>query len=83
MRFPIEEDFERIMGIPFCRVRDDFLTVVLMKPVIDILLLDRELHGQYGFYEEQGLSMNDVLYAHFSPEDIMILHSMIIPPENE
>ena len=54
-----------------------------MKPVIDILLLDRELHGRYGFYEEQGLSMNDLLYAHFSPEDIMILHSMIIPPENE
>lgn len=78
MKFPIEVDFKRITGVSFGAVRDDFLTVILNRPVMDPSLFDKYLHGRFGKYEERGLSMQDVLDQNFAPEEIHLFEVLLL-----
>ena len=62
------KEFMRLMGFSLYAVLDDFLSVALKRPVIDIERLDFALKGLFGHYEERGLSMNALLKEQFSAE---------------
>lgn len=43
---------------------DSVLTAITKKPCFDIFKFDDFLHSVYGYYEEQGKSMADILHEH-------------------
>ena len=52
-------------SIKFSTFINKNLSILFKKPIIDINKFDDWLHNQYGDYEEQGLSMQDVLTKNY------------------
>ena len=71
------KEFLALTGISLRGVMIDWLSVVSGRPVIDVELLDRALHGIFGHYEERGLTMNDVLQKEYSPEARELINRML------
>lgn len=63
--------------ISFSNYMDKDLTVLFLKPVLDIVKFDNWLHEQYGEYERQGLSMNDLLASKYGESVSMQIRGLL------
>jgi hypothetical protein len=53
--------FHKIFRQHFTDYQDLELTVYFLRPILDLQKFDDWLHGRFGEYEAEGLSMCDVL----------------------
>ena len=58
---------------------DAELTFFMRKAVIDPCKFDEFLHEKFGNYEEQGMSMQDVLEANYPCEVVAKMFSLLCP----
>jgi len=77
MFFAAHKLFYKTFRRYFADFIDNDLTVLFMKPVIDIEKFDDWLHEKFGEYENDGLSMRDVLANNFGESAAMQVKGLL------
>jgi len=57
--------FHDVFGASLNPFLDGYLMTVFQKPIIDIKRFDDWLHKKFGEYENEGMSMTDVLVKNY------------------
>lgn len=70
------ELFSRI-GIRLSSVIDVWETPLMGRCIINIHLLDQQLHRIHGDYEERGLSMSDLIIEKYGTETNEFINSLL------
>ena len=69
MTFPeIDKRLQSLMRLRFKPLMNVMLSLWLDRPILDILLLDDALHKRHGDYENEGLSMSDLIKIEYGEE---------------
>jgi len=69
--------FHRTFRLTFQDFMDQDMTVLTLKPALDVFRFDEWLHSKYGAYEDEGLSMFDVLKKNYGEEIALKVKGLI------
>lgn len=75
--FRLKQDFQRVFHFSFVDLYDPWMSFYTQSFMIDILQLDVKLHSLYGDYEENQLSMEDIVRQHYGSDGLELLNSLI------
>jgi len=70
-------DFERVFHVNIAPFYDGLTTVLFQKICINILIFDDYLHKLYGFYEDKGLSMKEMIFKKYGNEGIELMDKLL------
>ena len=73
----LNDNFQSIFGVGFEYFYDGLMSVTSKRLCIDILKFDDWLHEQYGDYEDNGLSMEDVVRKHYGDNGVNLIKGLI------
>ena len=73
----LRKDFQKIFGIPFNDFYDGFMSWVSGHISIDIARFDEYLHDRFGQYENQGLSMQDIILMNYGRKAVDLVEGLI------
>ena len=73
--FPIvKHKFWDVFGVSVGLFHDALMTAAMARIMIDTFLLDDWLHKQFGDYEAEGLSMNDIIKLKFGQQAVDLIN---------
>jgi hypothetical protein len=58
------------------RVMDNQLSYIFKRPILDVFVFDDWLHEEFGNYEDEGLSMKDLIELKFDKETLSCLQAI-------
>lgn len=69
-------DFITVFHFSIVGFYDPFLSYAMQKFMVDIVKLDDKLHRIHGDYEEQGMSMKDVIEANYGQAGLKLIEQL-------
>ena len=73
----VNTDFRQTFHLPIADYYDPLLSYAMQKFTIDIVKLDDKLHRLFGDYEEQNLSMKDIIERNYGEAGINLIEQLI------
>lgn len=73
----VKTDFIQTFHLPIGDYYDPLLSYAMQKFTIDIVKLDDKLHRIFGDYEEQNLSMKDIIERNYGEAGLNLLEQLL------
>ena len=73
----VRQDFNNTFHTTIVDVYDPLMSFALGKFQIDIIRLDDVLHRKFGEYEDEGLSMKDVILREYGLSGLTLIEQLI------
>lgn len=70
------KDFSSLFKISIVDFYDPFASWLLGRFIIDIYKLDEHLHIKYGDYEEEGLSMRELIISEYGSDACELIETL-------
>lgn len=76
-RFELNQFFYRVFGIYVDQFYDPLTSIISNRIIIDIIKFDEWLHSKYGNYEDNGMSMEDLVREHYGVRGVELIKDLI------
>lgn len=73
----VGKDFLGTLHMSITEVYDPFVSFAMQKFQIDIIRFDDKLHRKFGDYEQQGMSMKDVIANNYGEQGLKLIEQLI------
>lgn len=73
----VRTDFIQTLHLPIVDYYDPLLSYVMQKFTIDLVKLDDKLHRLFGNYEEQGMSMRDIIEKNYGEAGLKLIEQLL------
>lgn len=73
----LRKNFVGVFHMPIVDFYDPLLSWVSGKFMIDIVKFDDDMHRKFGEYEDQGLSMKDIIKQHYGDAGLNLIEQLI------
>ena len=73
----VKTDFRQTFHLQIADYYDPLLSYAMQKFTIDILKLDDKLHRLFGDYEEQNLSMKDIIERNYGEAGLNLIEQLL------
>ena len=73
----VKTDFRKTFHLPIVDYYDPLLSYAMQKFTIDIVKLDDKLHLLFGDYEEQNLSMKDIIERNYGKAGLNLIEQLL------
>lgn len=71
------EDFRRVFHLPLGDYIDTLLSFLSGRCTLDIFAFDAKMHERFGDYEDEGLSLEELVEREYGPEGRELLLKLI------
>lgn len=73
----VKTDFRQTFHLQIVDYYDPLLSYAMQKFTIDIVKLDDKLHRLFGDYEEQNLSMKDIIERNYGKAGLNLIQQLL------
>lgn len=73
----LRRDFIKTFHMSIVDIYDPFMSWIMQKFQIDIVKFDDKLHRKFGDYEEDGLSMRDIVKKNYGDAGLKLIEQLI------
>ena len=73
----LRRQFQSLLEMSLSDCIDTLFSIAAGRVVVDIMKIDDVLHSRFGYYEDRGLSMNDILKEQYGEAAVQLLNELI------
>lgn len=73
----LRRQFQSRLELSLSDCIDTLVSIVAGRVVVDIMKIDDILHNRFGNYEDEGLSMNDIIKEKYGEFAVQLLNELL------
>ena len=76
-RESLRRQFQSSLEMSLSDCIDTLVSIAAGRVVVDIMKIDDILHNRFGNYEDEGLSMNDIIKEKYGESAVQLLNELL------